>query len=75
MDTIAKLMDISSRLEHLENSAEWITRETVNTDGALAQTGTLITVLADDIREKVCELVQYLEANQKDEDEWDEKIQ
>lgn len=61
MDTLGKLMDISSRLEHLESAAEWITRETVHTDNSISQTGTLICVLADDLRERVCSLVKELE--------------
>ena len=58
-------MDISSRLEHLESAAEWITKETVHTDNAVSQTGTLICVLADDLREKVCALVRELEEKDK----------
>lgn len=61
MDTVQKLLEITSRLEHLESSAEWITRETVQCDNGVSQTGTLITVLADEIREKVCNLVRDLE--------------
>ena len=61
MDTLDKLMQISSRLEHLENAAEWITKETVHSDNGLSQTGTLITVLADELREMVYNLVHELE--------------
>lgn len=61
MDTINKLLEISSRIEHMEKSAEWITKETVHTDNAISQTGSLIAVLADEIREKVCTLVKSLE--------------
>lgn len=61
MDTINKLLEISSRIEHMEKSAEWITKETVHTDNAVSQTGSLIAVLADEIREKVCSLVKNLE--------------
>jgi hypothetical protein len=61
IDTINKLLEISSRIEHMEKSAEWISRETVHSDNAVSQTGTLITVLADEIREKVCTLVKSLE--------------
>jgi hypothetical protein len=61
MDTVQKLLEITSRLEHLECSAEWITRETVQNDNGVAQTGTLIAVLADEIRERVCNLVRDLE--------------
>ena len=61
MSTVNRLMDISSRLEHLENAAEWITRETVHTDNIVSQTGTLIRTIADDLRERLCELVRELE--------------
>ena len=61
MDTINKLLEISSRIEHMEKSAEWITKETVHSDTAVSQTGCLIAVLADEIREKVCSLVKNLE--------------
>lgn len=61
MHTIDKLIDITSRLEHIETSAEWIARETVQTDNSVSQTGTLICVLADDLRERVYALVKELE--------------
>lgn len=61
MKTVNKLMEISSRLEHLEAAAEWITKETVHSDNTLCQTGTLIMTLADDIRERMLELVRELE--------------
>jgi hypothetical protein len=61
METMNKLMEISSRIEHLENAAEWIAKETIHTDNSVSQTSTLICVLADDLREKVCQLVKELE--------------
>lgn len=61
MDTIKKLLDISSRIDHLEHSAEWIAKETVHTDNVVSQTGSLICVLAEELREKVCTLVRELE--------------
>ena len=54
-------MEISSRIEHLENAAEWIARETVHTDNSISQTGTLICVLAEDLREKICSLIKDIE--------------
>ena len=78
IDTVDELLEISSRLEHLESAAEWITRETVNSDSAISQTGTLITVLADELRERIYELVHTLEENnqkEKAEREWKEKLQ
>jgi hypothetical protein len=62
METLTKLMDISSRIDHLEHAAQWITLETVNNDPGLSQTGTLISVLAEEIREKLFELVKELES-------------
>ncbi|MBX7137852.1 MAG: hypothetical protein K1X83_07690 [Oligoflexia bacterium] len=61
MNTVDRLLEITSRIEHLENAAEWIARETVNTDSAMSQTGTLICVIAEDLREKVCGLVRQME--------------
>ncbi len=60
-DSVDKLVDISSRLDQIEQSAEWISREMVHADASVSQAGALISVLADDIREKVCTLVQNLE--------------
>ena len=61
IDTIARLHDISSRLDHLENSAEWIARTMEDMDPATSQTGSLISLLADDIRDRIMELVTELE--------------
>lgn len=69
MDTIKRLSEISRRLEQLENCAEWIARETAQTDNCLSQTGTTILVFADDIRERVYSLVRELETQEDDEDE------
>ncbi len=65
MDTLSKLMAISSRIEHLENAANWIAREAVHSDNSISQTGTLISVLADELREKVYALVHELERDAK----------
>ncbi|MCI5066643.1 hypothetical protein MRY87_13055 [bacterium] len=69
MDTLSRLMDISSRLDHLENVAEWIARETVNADGGLSQSGSLICVLADEVRDAIYELAQSLEESEEEYDE------
>ncbi len=61
MDTLDHLTDISSRIDHLEMCAEWISRETANADAGICQTATLITALADELREKICCLVKDLE--------------
>lgn len=61
MDTIKRLLAITSKLDHLENAAEWIAKETIHTDNTVSQTGTLICVLADELRERVYDLVHELE--------------
>ena len=61
MDTINKLLAITSKIDHLENAAEWVAKETIHTDNSVSQTGTLICVLADELRERVYDLVHELE--------------
>jgi hypothetical protein len=61
MNTLGQILEIASRLDHLGTCAEWIARETVHTDNSVSQTGTLISVLAEDIREKINSLVAELE--------------
>ena len=61
MSTLDKLMNISSRLDHLENLAEWVARESVQTDSGISQSGTLICVLCDEVRESIFELAKQLE--------------
>jgi len=61
MNTLAQVLEIASRLDHLGPCAEWIARETVHTDNSLSQTGTLISVLTEDIREKLTALISELE--------------
>ena len=61
MDVMNRLMEIISRLEHVETAADWITRETVHSDNSISQTSTLITAVADDLRGRICDLVRDLE--------------
>lgn len=61
MNTLAQVLEIASRLDHLGTCAEWIARETVHTDNSVSQTGTLISVLTEDIREKITALIAELE--------------
>jgi hypothetical protein len=61
MNSLSQILDIASRLDHLGSCAEWIARETVHTDNSVSQTGTLISVLAEDIREQITNLVTELE--------------
>ena len=61
MDTVQKLHEISLRLEHIESSGEWLARSLVHQDSAAAQTGTLVSVLAEDIRNRLLDLVTELE--------------
>lgn len=71
--SIDKLMEISSRIDHLEQTAEWIARESVHTDNAISQSGTLICVIADELRSQICDLVQELERTAQ-EQELDEEF-
>lgn len=64
MDTLTKLLEISSRLDHIEHAGEWIARETVHTDNTICQTATLVSVIADDLRERIYELTKALEEQQ-----------
>ena len=68
MDTVNKLLEISSRLEHLEGAAEWITKESVHSDNVISQTGTLILTIADDLREKIYTIVRELELSGAEND-------
>lgn len=61
MDTLEKMMEISSRIDHLETIAEWIARETVHSDQGISQSGTLICVLAEELREKLATLMKQVE--------------
>ncbi len=61
MSTMDQIIEIASRLDHLGTCAEWIARETVHTDNALSQTGTLMSVLSEDIRDRITNLVAELE--------------
>jgi hypothetical protein len=61
MNTLAQVLEIASRLDHLGTCAEWIARETVHSDNSISQTSTLISVLAEDVREKLTALISELE--------------
>lgn len=71
MDTVEKLLQISSRLDHLEGAAEWIAKETVHTDNTISQTGTLMSVLVDELRERIYTLVHEMEQSGVEEEEWE----
>lgn len=68
INTTDQLLEISSRLEHLESAAEWIAKETIHTDNALSQTGTLICVLADEVREAIYQLAKQVEHLTEDQE-------
>ena len=68
MDTVSRLIQISSRIDHLENSADWIARETVHSDNGVSQTATLVSVLATEVRDLVCNLVRDLEEEVESEE-------
>ena len=61
MNSMNQILEIASRLDHLGTCAEWIARETVHTDNTVSQTGTLMSVLAEDIRDRITALITELE--------------
>ncbi len=69
MDTMERLIDIASRIDHLESVAEWIARETVHSDNTISQSATLICVTADDLRERLTQLVKEIE-RRKECEKW-----
>lgn len=61
MESLEKLQEISMRIDHLESAGDWLARSMANIDGAASHTGTLVTVLAEDIRARIMDLVTELE--------------
>ena len=61
MDSTEKIEEISLRLDHLYSAGEWLARSLVHVDSSASHTGTLVTVLAEDIRSRLLELVTELE--------------
>lgn len=61
MESLERLQEIALRLDHLQSAGEWLARSLVHTDAAASQTGTLISVLTEDVRNRVLELVTELE--------------
>ena len=56
-----RLQELSLRLDQIESSAEWVSQVMEGKDTPLANTGTLISSLAEDIRNRMLELVTELE--------------
>ena len=67
MKTMDRLIDIANRIDHMDSVAEWITRETVHSDNTISQSGTLISVIADDVRERLCRLVKEMEQQREND--------
>lgn len=61
MESLSKLQEITLRLDHLESAGDWLARALVHTDAGASHTGTLVTVLADELRSRILELVTELE--------------
>ena len=51
-----KIHEIDLRLDHLEAMGEWLSRVLVHSDNSASHTGTLISVIAGDIRQLLSEL-------------------
>ena len=61
MKSLEKLQEISLRLDHLDAAGEWLARALVHTDEAASHTGSLVSVLSEDLRNRIFELVTELE--------------
>lgn len=61
MDSVSKLHEICLRLDHIESAGSWLARTLVHKDSSASHTGTLVTVLSEDIRERLIELITELE--------------
>lgn len=51
-----KIHEIDLRLDHLEAMGEWLSRVLVHSDNSASHTGTLVSVIAGDIRKLLAEL-------------------
>lgn len=61
MDTLKQIEDITSRIDQIVSAGDWIQQNNSETDEVSAQTGCLVSVLADDIRKRVFDLITELE--------------
>ena len=62
MDTVSRLEEIALRLDHLDSMGEWLNQILAGKDPSLAQTGALISTLAEDIRLRLLETITALES-------------
>ncbi len=65
MNNSPKLEEISLRLEHLESAGDWLARSFAISDPAASQTGSLVTVLVEDLRYRILSLVKEIEEDLK----------
>jgi hypothetical protein len=65
MNNYQQAIILFSRIDHLEQIADWIARETTHQDKSICQSATLITVLSDDIRQRITNLIKELETTAK----------
>jgi hypothetical protein len=61
MNTVARLQELSLRIDQLESSGDWLAQVLEDRDDAAHQTANLISTLADDIRFRLLDLVTELE--------------
>ena len=61
MNTLNRIQEIALRLDHLDSAGEWLSRALENVDTSASQTGSLVTSLSEDIRQRLFELVSELE--------------
>jgi hypothetical protein len=61
MNTLTKLEELSLRLDHLDNTGEWLSEALAGKDDVVAQSGKLVCSIVEDVRYRLLELVTELE--------------
>ena len=61
MDMLEQLRTVVKRLEEVDHAGEWIARETIHSDAAVSQSGSLICALAHDLQERLEEVLEAVE--------------
>ena len=61
MDTMKRLQELALRLDQIETSGDWLSQAMEGRDAPAANTGVLISSLAEDVRARLLDLVTELE--------------
>jgi hypothetical protein len=61
MNTIARLEELSLKLDQLDQLGEWISESMTSNEASVAEAGAMISALAEDVRLRLLETVAELE--------------